>query len=123
MTSRIDLKDLSLPELEALVIEYGEKPYRARQIAHWLYQKGVDTFADMTNLPQTFRERLAQNCRIGRLEMVERQRASDGTEKFLYRLVDGGYIESVLIREPRRRTLCISTQVGCRMGCRFCRTA
>ncbi len=123
MSAKIDLKNLSLSELETLVVHLGEKPYRAKQIARWLYVKGVDEFDAMTDLSQSFRQHLQEVSFIGKLVVVEEKRALDGTRKFLFRLADGRFIESVIIREPKRLTLCISTQVGCRMGCQFCHTA
>ena len=117
---RIDLKNLTLGELEALVISLGEKPYRARQILNWLYQNPVSTFEEMTNLPKTLRAKIESLSYFSTLATTAVKTAPDGTHKFLFTLQDGNTIESVLIPEKKHLTICISTQVGCAMGCTFC---
>lgn len=127
---KLHLKGLSRPELEQLFQDWGEPRYRAVQLLEWLYAKGVEDFEKMTNLPHTLRQRLAAECtpHTLRLEAAERSE-QDGTLKFLFRLPDGAAIESVLIPAEdaegrlRRLTLCVSTQVGCPLGCAFCATA
>jgi 23S rRNA (adenine2503-C2)-methyltransferase len=116
----IDLRNLTLPELEALVTSLGEKPYRARQILNWLYQNPVSTFDEMTNLPKTFRTKIESVSSLSTLVTTAVKTARDGTRKFLFTLLDGNTIESVLIPEKKHLTICISTQVGCAMGCTFC---
>ena len=117
------LYDLDLSSLRSLLKSWGEPSYRAAQVWEWLYVHLVDTFDQMTNLPQSLRERLAQETTIDMLEVVDSARSRDGrTRKDLLRLPDGETIEAVLMRYERRRTACLSTQVGCAMGCPFCAT-
>ena len=116
----IDLRNLTLSELEGLVISLGEKPYRARQLLNWLYQNPVSTFEEMTNLSKAFRAKIQSVSYLSTLATTEVKTATDGTAKFLFTLKDGNTIESVLIPEKKHLTICISTQVGCAMGCTFC---
>ena len=118
-----NIKDLSFSDLSAFVAERKHPPYRIQQIRQWLFQKRARTFAEMTNLSRNLRDELEQHFSIGRLNELRRVESQDGTVKYLYGLEDGRSIESVLIPEPRRLTLCISTQVGCAYGCAFCATA
>jgi 23S rRNA (adenine2503-C2)-methyltransferase len=118
-----NIKDLSFNEFEAYLLERKQPAYRARQVWQWLYQKRAASFAEMTNLSAIFREQLTADFSISRLEVERRADSADGTVKFLFRLADDRNIESVLIPEAKRLTLCISTQVGCGFGCRFCATA
>lgn len=120
-----NIKELSLEDLSAWLAEHGEPGYRARQIAQWLYGRGVDSFAAMSDLPRGLRERLEASFTIPRPLIVRLVRAEDRTRKFLLALEDGGRIESVLIPAElsQRLTLCISSQVGCGMACAFCATA
>jgi 23S rRNA (adenine2503-C2)-methyltransferase len=118
-----DLKDLSWPQLSAFLADLGGEPYRARQVARWVFKSGVSEIVAMTDLPSALRQTLAQRAQISRLSDPEVWQASDGTRKLRFRLADGAAIESVLIREPTRLTLCVSTQAGCRIGCAFCLTA
>jgi 23S rRNA (adenine2503-C2)-methyltransferase len=118
-----NIKDLSLKEFEAYLGERRQPRYRAAQIWQWLYQKRALSFAEMTNLPGLLRSQLEEKFSIGRLKVIRRAASSDGTVKFLFRLADGQNIESVLIPETKRLTLCISTQAGCGFGCKFCATA
>ncbi|MBW2254234.1 MAG: 23S rRNA (adenine(2503)-C(2))-methyltransferase RlmN, partial [Deltaproteobacteria bacterium] len=120
---RIDLKSLSLPELERFTQEaLGERPFRARQLWKWLWQKGARTFQEMSDLSGDLRGRLAEKATIAFLEPEIILRSVDGTLKYLWRLQDGQTIESVLIPDGERTTLCMSSQVGCSMGCTFCLT-
>lgn len=118
-----NIKDLSRGDLAEWLIRRKEPAYRAAQVQQWLFQKGVTSFAEMTNLPADLRRQLEEVFSIGRLGILTRSTSSDGTVKFLFGLVDGLSIESVLIPEAKRLTLCISTQVGCGLGCAFCATA
>ena len=118
-----DILDLSHAELEAWCTAQGVPSYRAAQIATWLYRQGARDFAAMRNLPASLRETLAAGFRIGGAEIAQVSRSTDGTRKLLLRLSDGATIESVLIPDEDRLTLCVSTQVGCAMGCGFCATA
>ena len=123
MTDRPDLRDLSLDELADFMADLGEKPFRARQVAKWLYQYGRTDFEEMTDLSKALRGRLADRARIDLPKLAEVQRSEDGTRKLLFELDDGYRIESVIIPERDHLTLCVSSQAGCAMGCRFCRTA
>ena len=121
------VKNLTAGELSAWLESIGEKPYRARQIINWLYEKNVTSFDEMTNISRGLRERLAGRFDLNALQLVERIISRiDGTEKFLFETHDGHYIESVLIRnegdDEGRLTVCLSSQVGCPLGCRFCET-
>ena len=117
---KVDIKSLYLSELEALLKEMGEAKFRAEQIFKWLHS-GVETFDEMTNVPKSLRDKLKEKCYIANVEIVRRLESKiDGTVKYLYRLFDGELIESVLMKYKHGYTVCISTQVGCRMGCSFC---
>lgn len=125
-----NLKDLSADELSTWLVEAGEPAYRAAQILRWLFARGATSFADMTDLPASLRDRLAAEFAILRPRIAKLSDSVDGTRKFLFALEDDAEIESVLIPAERpdgkgegRLTLCISSQVGCGMGCGFCATA
>ncbi len=120
---KLNVKDLSLDEFAAHLEELAQPTYRARQIWQWLFQKRATSFSEMTNLSATLRRQLDEGFEISRLRLIRRSEARDGTVKFLFGLSDGENIESVLIPEPRRLTLCVSTQAGCAFGCAFCATA
>lgn len=117
---KVDLKDLTYEQLQAFVVQLGEKTFRAKQIFTWLY-RGVTSFAEMTDLSKPLRERLEAQAFINVLS-IERKQVSrlDGTVKYLFRLMDGNFIESVVMRYKHGITICVSSQVGCRMGCGFC---
>lgn len=116
-----DIMLYSLDELKEYLNSIGEKPFRAKQIYEWLHQKLVEFFDDMTNISNNLKEKLNNDFYIQSLEMVQVLTSKiDGTQKFLFRLNDGNVIESVLMRYKHGNSVCISTQVGCRMGCRFC---
>lgn len=119
---RVHLKNLSLPQLEAFVTSQGGKPFRTRQLAQWLYGRGARSFTEMSNLAGTFRNILEEKAWISFLELAEVQTSRDGTRKYRFLLHDGEGIESVLLPEKDHYTLCLSTQVGCALGCRFCLT-
>ena len=122
------LYDLTLAELTAWVAGQGEPAYRARQLFHELYQRGVSDVAAMTELPKRFRQQVAEAFAVETVSPLESQQSADGTVKWLSKLVDGQLIETVLIPAPRksagpaeqRRTVCVSTQVGCAYACAFC---
>jgi 23S rRNA (adenine2503-C2)-methyltransferase len=120
---KIDLKNLSPSELEGFITQFGKERYRSIQILRWLYQKGICSVDEMTNLSKIFRQELNQVSLISTLHPLQVEESKDGTKKFLFQLEDGNRIESVLIPDKNRLTLCLSTQVGCAMGCRFCLTA
>ena len=116
-----DIKSLTLSELQEEMERLGEKRFRAGQIYSWLHEKLADDFQEMTNLSGALRERLEQEYELIRLPLVKVQTSvQDGTSKFLFRLGDGSVIESVLMRYHHGNSVCISSQAGCRMGCRFC---
>ncbi|HWQ69809.1 MAG TPA: 23S rRNA (adenine(2503)-C(2))-methyltransferase RlmN [Patescibacteria group bacterium] len=122
MFNKIDLKGLSLEEMERLVADHGEPAYRGRQLFHWIYGRGVHTFAEMTELPVALRARLAEHTSIGALTPLAKEVARDGTRKYLFGCTDGRAIETVLIPDEGRLTACLSTQVGCALACAFCLT-
>ncbi|MEL7337636.1 MAG: 23S rRNA (adenine(2503)-C(2))-methyltransferase RlmN, partial [Planctomycetota bacterium] len=118
--SRAHLLDFSLEQLQRWLTENGEPKFRAEQIFQWVYSKRARDFSDMTNLPKRLRERLAAEFVIYRSDEAAIQTSRDGTEKLLIRLADGGEVECVLLRDGVRRSICVSSQVGCAMGCVFC---
>lgn len=107
-------------ELLAWLAAAGEKTFRLKQIRKWLIERRIRSFEEMTDLPAALRERLATDFRFASFELIGHQIATDRTEKVLLKLQDGELVEAVLMRDPDRRTVCISTQVGCAMGCVFC---
>jgi 23S rRNA (adenine2503-C2)-methyltransferase len=127
-TAKRSIHSLVLDEVEAWLAAQNEKPYRAKQIVDWLYKKRVGAFEEMSDLPQALRDRLAGEFAFDQLETVRVLGSKDTTQKFLFRLGDGNLIESVLIpaspslygSTSDRRTICVSTQVGCAYGCKFC---
>lgn len=117
----MDIKSMTLEELQDFLSEWGEPKFRAKQIFAWLHEKQVDDFSEMTNLSHSLRQRLAAEASMGSLKMVERLLSKqDGTRKYLFALENGSVIESVLMQYEYGNTVCVSTQAGCRMGCRFC---
>lgn len=115
-----DIKSMNMEELKALMTALGDKPFRAKQIYSWLHECLVTSYDEMTNIPKSLKEKL-KDYPITALEMVDVQISKiDGTRKYLFRLNDGNVIESVLMRYKHGNSVCISSQVGCRMGCRFC---
>ena len=122
-STQMDIKNLSKEQLGAWLEENGIKPYRAGQIFKWVFSHQIDQFNSMTDLGQELREKLAAHFVISRLQADKIETSRDGSQKFLFRLDDGNRIETVLIPEKSHYTLCISSQVGCAMGCRFCLTA
>jgi 23S rRNA (adenine2503-C2)-methyltransferase len=121
-TEKMDLKNLIPSEMEKAIASFGKERYRTTQILRWLYQKGAHSIDEMTNLPKRFRQELGQVSMISELRALRVQQAKDGTKKFLFQLADGNCIESVLIPDKARLTLCLSTQVGCALRCQFCLT-
>jgi 23S rRNA (adenine2503-C2)-methyltransferase len=120
---KINLYDPSFKALTALLAEWGQPAFRAQQVWQWLYRHFAAGFDEMTNLPLALRSRLAAETTLEVGQIVLSQHSADGqTEKVLFRLPDGQFIETVLMRYEKRRTLCISTQAGCAMGCVFCAT-
>src|SRR5262249_43638030 len=119
---RINLVGLSREQLEAELLALGESKFRVGQLWQWLYVKGARSFDGMTNLSKPLRAKLAERFAIARTEVSRHQESIDGTQKWLLRLLDGQEIECVHIPEEDRGTLCISSQVGCTLSCKFCHT-
>ena len=116
-----DIKSQTLEELKKTVEALGEKPFRAKQLYEWMHVKLAESYEEMTNLPKTFREKLRGSCTLTTLTALEVQTSQiDGTQKYLFALHDGNVVESVLMRYKHGNSVCISSQVGCKMGCRFC---
>ncbi|ANB56649.1 23S rRNA (adenine(2503)-C(2))-methyltransferase [Anoxybacillus sp. B7M1] len=118
--SQPSIYSFTLEELREWMVEQGEKPFRATQVYEWLYQKRVTSFEDMTNLPKVLREKLAAHFTMTTLKTLVQQTSKDGTIKFLFELHDGFSIETVLMRHDYGNSICVTTQVGCRIGCTFC---
>jgi 23S rRNA (adenine2503-C2)-methyltransferase len=117
------LLDLDFEELKAAIVEIGQPVYRAKQIWTWLYQKYAQSYAEMTNLPRSFLDKLAEKYPLAPLQVEVEKVAYDGqTRKALFKLPDGAEIETVLMLYPDRATVCVSTQAGCAMACNFCAT-
>ncbi|MFT4690854.1 MAG: 23S rRNA (adenine2503-C2)-methyltransferase [Limisphaerales bacterium] len=123
-----DIKNLSRDDLLERFAEWGEAKYRVDQILQWLYRQHASSFEQMNNVPKPLRARLAETYSLGTLRTAQKQGSADTTQKFLWQLTDGSYVESVLIpanpalygESSDRHTLCVSTQVGCAYGCKFC---
>lgn len=120
--SRTNLKALSDEAIIDLMAELGESAFRARQLVHWMYERAAVSIEDITEFSKELRAKLSERAYIGAIELSHRASSEDGTEKFLYKLMDGLSVECVLIPNNDRMTLCVSSQVGCAMGCRFCKT-
>ena len=116
----INLRDLTLKEMEELIVSMGEPKFRAKQVFGWIY-KGKTDFREMTNLPEVFRQKMKETAYIGAVEPLKIQKSkTDGTRKYLFRLEDGNLIESVFMKYKYGNSICVSSQAGCRMGCCFC---
>lgn len=121
MSDKADLKSMNLAEMTEFIVSIGEKPFRAKQVYQWIHEKQADSFDEMTNISKKLRELLADAGYLTTLKKEEVQISQlDGTRKYLFQLEDGNVIESVLMRYKHGNSVCISSQVGCRMGCRFC---
>jgi 23S rRNA (adenine2503-C2)-methyltransferase len=120
---KVDLKDLDLEEMRGYVKKIGHETYRAEQIRQWIFGHKAESFEEMTNVSKELRNYLNSFCVISQLKIIKTEISLDGTKKFLFELEDGNRIESVLIPERNHYTMCISSQVGCAMGCKFCLTA
>ena len=116
----INIYSLTRQELEQYLLLMGEKPFRATQIFEWLYKKNVKSFDEMTNIKKESIEKLKENFKISDLKIENEQISCDGTRKYLFRLNDGNFIETVLMNHEYGLSVCVSTQVGCNMGCAFC---
>ena len=122
LDTKQDIRRTTPKQLKEFLTEIGEKPFRAKQIYEWLWQKSATSFAEMTNLSKPLRERLEAHYAIRPVTIQEQQESSDGTIKFMFRLHDGHLVEGVLIPTKKRMTACISSQVGCSLSCKFCAT-
>lgn len=121
MSDKVDIKSMNLEELTDFMAELGEKPFRAKQIYQWIHGKQIENWDEMTNISKALREKLDSAAYLTCLSKEEVQISKlDGTRKYLFALEDGNVIESVLMRYKHGNSVCISSQVGCRMGCRFC---
>lgn len=119
--AKTSLRDLNLTEIEELIAKLGEPKYRAKQICRWVLQRGVNSFAEMTDIPKELRATLETLTSLGGVNIATKQVSKDQkTIKYLFEFPDGEAVESVLMRHAYGQTACVSTQVGCRMGCRFC---
>src|SRR5271167_2943639 len=121
-TGHKNLVGLDRAELTAEMAAFGAEPFRARQLWHWIYHRGATDFDAMTSLAKTFRATLAERYEVGRPTVSRALASVDGTRKWLLRFPDGQEVESVHIPEEDRGTLCVSSQVGCTLTCRFCHT-
>ena len=115
-----NIKDYTLEELKEEMKEFGEKPFRAEQIYKWLYEARISDFDEMTNLSLELREKLKQIYEIKEFKILKKQEASDGTKKYLFDVLDGNAIETVLMEYHHGFSICVSSQIGCKMGCKFC---
>ncbi len=119
-TMDVDIASMELPELRALVLDEGLPAFRAGQLFGWIHRRQAVSYDEMSDLPKDMRERFSAEHPLHSLTAVRRQVSADGTRKYLFRLYDGNLVESVLMRYRYGDSVCISSQVGCRMGCRFC---
>lgn len=115
-----NIKDYNLDALKNELVKLGEKPYRAEQVFKWLYQDKVKSFDDMTNLSIDLREKLKTNYTICNFNILKKQESNDGTKKYLFDVLDGNAIETVLMSYHHGYSICVSSQIGCPMGCKFC---
>ena len=115
-----DFRELTLEEMQDFLVQMGEKPFRAKQIFAWVY-RGARSFDEMTDISKALREKLNRQARLGQMRILKMQTSKkDGTRKYLLELEDGNTIESVFMKYQYGNSICVSSQAGCRMGCRFC---
>ncbi len=115
-----NIKDYNLDELKQVIQDLGEKPYRAEQIFKWIYIENVTSFDEMTNISIDLRNKLKENFDLHVFKILQKQVSKDGTKKYLFDVLDGNAIESVLMEYKHGFTICVSSQIGCKMGCKFC---
>ena len=115
-----NIKDYNLEELKQELVNLGEKPFRAEQIFKWLFQEKVKSFDDMTNISLELREKLKKEYTICNFNILKKQESKDGTIKYLFDVLDGNAIETVLMSYHHGYSICVSSQIGCKMGCKFC---
>lgn len=121
-STRKNLIGMSREELALEIAAMGEKPFRAKQLWHWIYHYGVKSFDDMANISKEFRQKLSENYSLERPNISIHRKSLDGTQKFLLKFEDGNEVETVFIPDEERGTLCVSSQVGCSLTCKFCHT-
>ena len=121
--TKVNLLGLDMQGLTAQIVAWGEKPFRAKQILKWIHTESVDDFDQMTDLSKSLRQKLKENAVIQGPQVLSEHPSQDGTRKWLFKVSGGGAIETVWIPEPKRATLCISSQIGCALNCSFCHTA
>ena len=117
---KTNIKNYNLDELKEIIEKLGEKKYRAEQIFTWIYKENVTSFDDMSNLSVTLRDKLKENFDLHVFNIIKKQESKDGTKKYLFDILDNNAIESVLMQYKYGNTICVSSQVGCKMGCKFC---
>jgi len=122
LAERTNLLDLTLPRLTEWFAQQGEKPFRAKQVFRWIHQRGVADFDAMTDIAKSLREKLKATAQVRAPAILSEHRSEDGTVKFLFDVGVGNGIETVFIPEDDRGTLCVSSQVGCALDCKFCST-
>ncbi len=115
-----NIKDYNLNELKEEFVKLNEKPYRAEQVFKWIYESEITSFDDMTNLSLELRDKLKNEFEFHNFKILKKQESSDGTKKYLFDVLDGNAIETVLMEYHHGRTICVSSQIGCKMGCKFC---
>ena len=115
-----NIKDYNLNELKEEFVKLNEKPYRSEQVFKWIYESEVTSFDDMTNLSLELRDKLKNEFEFHNFKILKKQESSDGTKKYLFDVLDGNAIETVLMEYHHGRTICVSSQIGCKMGCKFC---
>ena len=115
-----NIKDYNLNELKEEFVKLNEKPYRAEQVFKWIYESEVTSFDDMTNLSLELRDKFKNEFEFHNFKILKKQESSDGTKKYLFDVLDGNAIETVLMEYHHGRTICVSSQIGCKMGCKFC---
>ena len=115
-----NIKNYNLPELKEEFVSIGEKPFRAEQVFKWIYEQNVTSFDEMTNLSLELREKLKENYTLNAFKILKKQKSSDGTIKYLFDVLDENGVETVLMKYHHGYSLCVSSQIGCKMGCKFC---
>ena len=115
-----NIKDYNIEELKKELVNLNEKSYRAEQIFKWIYKEHAISFDDMTDISKELREKLKSEYSLSNFNIIEKQESRDGTIKYLFDILDGNAIETVLMEYKHGRTICVSSQVGCKMGCKFC---
>ncbi len=115
-----NIKNYNLPELKEEFVSIGEKPFRAEQVFKWIYEQNATSFDEMTNLSLDLREKLKENYTLNAFKILKKQKSADGTIKYLFDVLDGNGVETVLMKYHHGYSLCVSSQIGCKMGCKFC---